>query len=280
MDISVIIVSWNGQDLLRRCLNALFASAGVSLEVFVVDNASKDGTVEMVRKDFSQVTLIENGENLGFARANNQALRQSQGDFVLLLNQDMRLFPDTLAIMAGKMREHESVGVAGCHLVNEKMETVPHARRFPTLRDQAALLLKLPHLFPRILDRYLMRDFDHTKKYAEVDSIRGSFFCIRREALRKIGLLDERFFFWFEEVDYCRRVRQAGMKVAYFGNAECVDFVGQSAKTLARYRAQRMFTESMLQYFRKWHPIWQWMILAALRPVALAMAVLTDQVKN
>lgn len=277
MDIAVIIVSWNGKELLRECLHSLFASVGVSLDIFVVDNTSQDGTPEMVRREFPQVTLIENKENFGFARANNQALRQmakgeEQGaEYVLLLNQDMRLRPDTLAVMAQNMREHPEVGVAGCHLVSEKGETVPHVRRFPTLNDQAAILLKLPHFFPRLLDRYLMSDFDYARDFAEVDSVRGSFFFLRREVLQKIGLLDERFFFWFEEVDYCRRVRQAGIRVAYFGNAECVDYVGQSAKTLSRYRAQKMFTDSMLKYFRKWHPVWQWVILAALRPFVLAL---------
>ncbi len=275
-----MVVSWNGKELLRRCLDSLFASAGVSLDVFVVDNASKDGTPEMVRREYPQVTFIENKENFGFARANNQAIRQAHGEYILLLNQDMRLHPDTLEIMARNMRERAEVGVAGCHLVSEKGETVPHVRRFPALRDQAAILLKLPHFFPRVLDRYLMRDFNYARDFAEVDSIRGSFFFLRREVIQKIGLLDERFFFWFEEVDYCQRVRCAGFKVGYFGNAECVDYVGRSAKTLSRFKAQKIFTGSMLKYFRKWHPAWQWVILVVLRPIGLVIMWLVDAIHS
>lgn len=244
---------------------------GFSYEVFVVDNASKDGTVAMVENEFPSVHLIVNNFNAGFAKANNQAIRLSQGRYVLLLNPDMRVFLGTLEDIVRFMDDPVSarVGVAGCHLVSEKGETVPHVRRFPRFFDQLVIMLKVPHLFPRVLDSYMMPNFDY-KKEARADSIRGSFFMIRREVLNKIGMLDEGFFIWFEEVDFCKRAIEAGFEVAYTPVVRAVDYVGQSFKQVRLYPKQKMVTRSMLCYFKKHHPWWQYRILWVLRPLALA----------
>lgn len=264
-NISIITVSWNVKDYLRESLEAVFANAGdVSLEVFVVDNNSSDGTRDMLRefaRRESRLRVLLNNTNVGFARANNQAIERASGRYVLLLNPDMRVFSDTLANMVRWMDAHPRVGVAGCHLVTDvgsltgrasagPGETVRHVRRFPGLWNQLAIVLKIPHLFPRVLDRYLMRDFDYTKE-ARVDSVRGSFFMIRREALR-VGLLDERFFIWFEEVDFCKRMRSAGWEVWYTPAARCVDRVGRSFAQVGGIKKQKMFLKSMYRYFEKW----------------------------
>jgi GT2 family glycosyltransferase len=278
MDLSISIVSYNGKELVRNCLNSIFSNtAGIEFEVFVVDNASSDGAPEMIRAEFSQVKLIANKENFGFAKANNQAIREAKGDFILLLNQDMRVLRGTLAEMIGFMREHPEAGIGGCQLIDEKNETIPQVRRFPGVWDQVAIILKLPHLFTHILDKYLMTDFNYLRREPqEVDSIRGSFFMIRREVLEKLGGLDERYFFWFEEVDYCRAAKKAGFKVMYTGAVKCVDFVGQSVKKLNPLARQKMFTDSMIKYFKKWEPAWQWMLLAALRPLGLGLVWLAQ----
>jgi hypothetical protein len=246
----------------------------------------------MVRKEFLQVKLMANERNLGFAKANNQALQEifNRGnasveaealpllpDFVLLLNQDTQVLPDTLAGMVDFMRKHTQAGVAGCKLVDENGKVVPQVRRFPKFLDQAAVILKVPHIFPRVLDKYLMADFDYDKKKPqEVDSIRGSFFMIRREVLERTGNLDERYFFWFEEVDFCRQVKNAGWEVMYNGAVKCIDLVGQSVKKMFHFEGQKMFTESMLKYFKKWQPRWQYWFLWLLRPVGLGMALIAD----
>ena len=265
MDLSIVTVSWNVKEHLKESLEAIFASeGGLTFEVLVVDNASTDGTRDMLRlwtERESRLRVFLNTTNEGFARANNQAIEQARGRYVLLLNPDMRVFPDTLAAMAQWMDAHPHVGVAGCHLVTERGaltgrgsagpgETIPHVRRFPGLWNQLAIVLKLPHLFPHVLDRYLMRDFDYTKE-ARVDSVRGSFFMIRRTALR-VGLLDERFFIWFEEVDFCKRMRSAGWEVWYTPVARCVDHVGRSFALVSGYKKQKMFLTSMYRYFDKW----------------------------
>lgn len=255
MTLSIIIVSWQVRDKLKNNLAALFKSVvDFDWEVFVVDNNSQDGTVEMVKEDFSSVKLIVNQENLGFAKANNQALQQATGDFVLLLNPDMKVLPGTLKNLVVWLENNPQAWVAGGKLVDEDNKIITNVRRFPKLQDQMAIALKLPHFLPNILDNYLAKDFDYTKAN-KVDSVRGSFFAIRRECLERVGLLDERFFVWFEEVDYCRRVYEAGGAVWYTPIAVCLDYVGQSFKQWSNTRAQAFFRSSQLKYFKKWHSI-------------------------
>lgn len=278
MDLSIIIVSWKVKDLLRKNLSALLTnSQNIRLEIFVVDNNSGDGTVEMISRDFPRVKLIANGLNAGFAKANNQAIKQSKGKYILLLNPDMKVLPGTLKGMVRWMEEHQEAGVAGCRLITEGGQTIPHVRRFPALADQLAIALKLPHLFPGILNTYLRANFDYNCE-AEADSIRGSFFMIRSEALEKVGLLDEQFFIWFEEVDYCQRVKRAGWKVMYTPAAQCVDHVGQSFKSVKRGAAQKYFRDSMLKYFKKWRPGWQVRLLALAWPIGRLIAFISEKI--
>jgi GT2 family glycosyltransferase len=224
----------------------------------------------MVKNEFPSVKLMINAENFGFAKANNQALRlcsgQAKSEFVLLLNPDMKVFPDTLVNMVNWMRGNKQASVAGCHLVDEKGNTIKHVRKFPRLSDQFAVTLKLPHLFSGVLNDYLRVDFDYNQP-SKVDSIRGGFFMLRRETIEKIGLLDERFFVWFEEVDYCRMVKVGGGQVWYTPVAKCVDYVGQSFAQVKKETTQKYFRDSMLKYFKKWHPAWQYWILKIVWPV-------------
>lgn len=261
MDLSIIIVSWNTREALKNNLTALLKSQGLSFEVFVVDNNSSDGTVEVLKAEFPQLNIIANSANHGFAKANNQALALAGGDFILLLNPDMLVDDQTtLAKALAWLKSNPQAWVAGFKLLDSTGQILPQVRRFPTLADQLAIILKLPHLFPSLLNRYIVKDFDYEQASA-VDSIRGSFFFIRREALQKVGRLDERFFVWFEEVDYCRRVYQAGAEVWYAPVASATDLVGQSFGLLPRPQAQRYFRASQLSYFQKWHPTWQGLIL-------------------
>jgi GT2 family glycosyltransferase len=261
MDLSIIIVSWNVRDILRANLNAIYNNNGdLDLEVFVVDNNSSDGSADMVRQAFPQARLISNNENLGFAKANNQAIREAKGNYVLLLNPDMRVKEDTLSNMVRWMQENPQASVAGCHLVEEKGETIRHVRRFPQLSDQLAIVLKLPHLFPRVLKDYIREDYDYSCA-SKIDSIRGGFFMIRQETIEKVGLLDERYFVWFEEVDYCKRVYKNLGEVWYTPVAECVDYVGKSFEQVPKIKTQKYFRGSMLKYFKKWHPVWQYWLL-------------------
>lgn len=261
MDLSIIIVSWNVREKLKNNLEKIYKSKlTFSFEVFVVDNNSADDTISMIEEKFPQVRLTRNNKNLGFAKANNQAIRKASGDFVLLLNPDMLIFDDTLANMLFWMRKNEQASVASCKLLTEKKEIIKHVRRFPTLLDQLAIVLKLPHLFPKVLKNYIREDFDY-RKDAKVDSVRGGFFMIRRETLEKLEGLDERYFIWYEEVDFCKQIYKIGGEVWYTSSATCIDYVGASFKKEKINTKQKYFRDSMLLYFKKWHPYWQYLIL-------------------
>ena len=260
MDLSIIIVSWKSCDKLKNNLTKLMASQGLSFEVFVVDNTSADGTVEMIKNDFPQVNLIANKENFGFAKANNQALKLTQGDFVLLLNPDMLVDEHSLSNALVWLRANPQAWVTGFKLLDQNRQVIKQVRRFPKLLDQLAIVLKIPHFAPNVLNNYIIENYNYAQASA-VDSIRGSFFFIRRAAIEKLGGLDEQFFVWFEEVDYCRRVYQAGGEVWYSPATTATDLVGQSFKLLSRGKAQEYFRDSQLKYFRKWQPLWEVFIL-------------------
>jgi hypothetical protein len=251
-DLAVIIVSWNVKDAVLKNLRSVFASSPMpALDVILVDNASEDGTVETVREAFPDVRLIANKENRGFAAACNQGLAASSARHALLLNPDMRVEPDALAKTVDYLDAYPNVAVLGSKLVGEDGKPMHHLRRFPTLRDQFVILSKLTHLFPKTIYRYMGRDLD-LEQEQDVDSIRGSYFAINRSALDAIGLLDERYFIWFEEVDYCRRVKEKGMSVRYVPSIVAHDSVGKSFAQRGRWWKRKQFLTSMMKYFLKW----------------------------
>ncbi len=277
MDISIVIVSWNVKNKLRENLRSIMQSSGASFEVLVVDNNSSDGTIDMLKSEFPSVRLIANLGNLGFAQACNQGIELSIGRYILLLNPDMKLLANTLADTVAWCDAHPQAAVTGIKLISESNELIPQVRRFPSLADQLAIILKAPHLFPGILDSYLRKDFDYSQA-ARVDSIRGAYFMIRRSTIEKIGRLDERYFLWFEEVDYCRRVADKGLEVWYTPSAQVIDYIGQSFNQVKRSTKQHYFKESMISYFKKWHSSQAFLIVVAWY-LGTAMSALGDVFK-
>ncbi|MGI5827201.1 MAG: glycosyltransferase family 2 protein [Patescibacteria group bacterium] len=268
MDLSVIIVSWNVKDKLRANLQALLASSTKKqIEIFVVDNNSQDGSAVMVATEFPSVKLIANTDNHGFAKANNQALKLASGRYLLLLNPDMLVRPDTLEKMLAWAEENQQATVSGYKLTNPDGQVIPQIRRFPRFCDQLFIVLKLPHLLPALLNRYLEKNFNY-EQAAAVDSVRGACFLINRQSWTKISgadkpYLDERYFIWFEEVDFCRQVKIKGGEVWYSPAATLIDYVGASFNQVDRPKKQAYFAESMLKYFLKWQPRWQARFLRA-----------------
>lgn len=277
MDLSIIIVSWKVKEKLRENLNALYASHGnFSFEVIVIDNNSGDGSVEMVRTEFPSVIIIANAENVGFAKANNQGLKIAQGEYLLLLNPDMLLESGTLANSLAWVKNNQQATVSACLLLDQEKRIIKHVRRFPKLFDQLMIILKVPHLFPDVINNYLDVDFLYSKA-AKVDSVRGAYFLINKKAWQKISgaelpLLDERYFIWFEEVDFCRQVYKLGGEVWYFPDASCLDYVGASFQQVNISAKQGYFEKSMLSYFKKWHPLWQFFILKITWPLGKILA--------
>ena len=285
MDLSIIIVSYNVKEKLRENLRNLFQSEGdFSFEVFVVDNDSRDGSAKMVEEEFPQVKLIKNDENLGFSRANNIAIKESKGDFLLLLNPDMQVFPDTLKKSLEFAKNNSQAIVSSCCLVDEKNIVIKHIRLFPKLFDQLMIVLKIPHIFPSVLNNYLKPNFDYSKSQ-KVDSVRGSFFMINKEGYNKISkkdlpLLDERYFIWFEEVDFCKQVYSLGGEVWYNSNTRCLDYIGQSFSLLKTGVTQRYFRDSMLKYFKKWKPSYEYLILKIFWPLGIFLSFIFSFVKR
>jgi len=255
MDLSVITVTWNSAELIREQIKSVKAGCkNISFEEIIVDNASTDKTADVIAGEFPDIKLIRNDKNRGFAFPNNQAAKLAQGEFLLFLNPDMRVEDGSLDKMVEWMRYHQDVGVASCKLLDERgnLNTEALPRRFPTVWDQLAIILKLPHLFPRIIDKYLFKDFNANAEQ-EVDSVRGSFMIMRREVYQKLGwAFDPRYFIWFEDVDLCREVKKMGLKVVYTPIISCVDYIGQSFKKRNTFWKQKQFIKSMAQYFWKW----------------------------
>lgn len=286
MELSIIIVSWNIRDKLKDNLKALFSSqTKEKFEVFVVDNNSEDFSADMVEREFPEVNLIRNNANYGFAKANNQVIRQIESKYILLLNPDMLLKADTIENLLNWAQANPQAAVTGARLVNEAGETIKHVRRFPRLSDQLAIVLKLPHIFNGILKNYIRDNFDY-KDAACVDSVRGGFFLINQEKIKNLKLfvdstlpqMDERYFLWFEEVDYCRQIRKAGGEVWYTPAAECIDLVGQSFNQLRRRQSQKYVRDSMLKYFKKWHPYHEYLILKFAWPIGRLIAIIGEKI--
>ncbi len=284
MDLSIITVGFKSKDFLIDLLPTILRARGMlSMEMFLIDNGHLDDAIDVLRAQYGEeyegvrFHYLQNEENLGFAKANNQGIKQAQGRYVLLLNPDMRLDTDTLTQAVAWMDTHPGAALAGPRLVGPQGELVPHVRRFPTWADQACILLKLPHVFPSLLNRYLARDFDYTHD-ALVDSVRGSFFLLRRSTIERFGGLDERYFIWFEEVDYCKQIAKAGLETWYMSGVRCTDFVGRSFALVSGRKKQEYFTDSMAKYFSKWHPRSAW-IIRTLRPIALGLASLAESLR-
>lgn len=280
-ELSIVIVTWNVRELLRANLERLFSLPHQHmLEVLVVDNGSCDGTAYMVRNQFPHVHLITNAWDAGFAGPNNQALRLAKGEVVVLLNPDMLVEAGALDHTYETLMHDHSIGVMGIKLLGHENRPINSVRRDPDFWSQLCILLKLPHFFPNVIQRYLRSDFDYETSQ-DVDHVRGSFFAFRRALLETVGYLDDKnFHIWFEEVDYCKRVRQAGMRIRYDARVSVHDYFGKGFEQMRRFETQRIFTRSMLRYFWKWHRGWQPIVIALVRPLALFAAFCADIVQD
>ena len=253
MKLSIIIVSWNVESLLRKCLKSIYKDpVGMMSEVFVIDNLSNDKTVEMVKTEFPQVKLIANTVNAGFAKANNQGIKEATGDYILLLNPDTELFPDTLSKSIEFMAANYDCGIMGPQMLYADRKLQPSVRRFPTIWPILLMLLKAPKILKNIkaINYYLATDFDYSK-LQEVDQVMGAYMMTARKALDKVGLFDEKFFIWFEEVDLCLRARKAGFKIYYNPKAQIIHHGGQSFSQQKKITNQKIFFQSALTYFLK-----------------------------
>lgn len=261
--LSVIIVSWNVRDLLERALDAVYTAGAHTpqLEIIVVDSASADGTPEMIRERYPQVRLIASDENLGFAKGNNRGIAEAHGDFLLLLNADTLVRGDALALLVSYLLEHPDAGMVGPRLLNADGTTQPSRRRYPTLLVLFLESTWLHRLTPkRQLARFYVEDRADSDEQT-VDWITGAAMLIRRQVLDDVGGLDEGYFMYSEELDWCHRIGDAGWKIAYTPAAEVVHYGGKSSEQVAPAR-HIYFQSSKIKYTRKYHG---WLAAEALR---------------
>ena len=250
--LSIIIVNWNVRDLLRECLRSLDAGRGaLALEVIVVDSASADGSVEMVGAEFPWVRLIACDENVGFPRGNNLGLAEARGDYLLLLNPDTVVLGDALTVMRAYLAAHPAAGAVGPQLLNSDGTVQSSRRRFPTLATGFFESTWLQGLAPGVLRRYYALDLpDDTT--AEVDWLVGACIMVPRAVYERIGGLDEGYYMYSEELDWCRRIVAAGRHVVYHPAARVIHHVGQSSDQAVTARHIN-FQRAKLRYYRKYH---------------------------
>ncbi len=254
-DISILIVSWNVASHLRDCLLSVQAEEklkpGLSIEVTIVDNASADGTVQMLAREFSSVTTISNDKNLGFAAGCNQGIASSSADYIFLLNPDTLLLPGSLHHMLEYMQVHPEVAAVGPKLLNSDNTVQPSRRRFPTLATALIESTIFQSWFPDLplLRRFYIKDMPDTV-VQEVDWLVGACVLLRREALQMVGMLDERFFMYFEELDWFYRAKAFGWKAMNLPEAQVMHHYGQSsAQDLGRRYSN--FNSSKCKFYAK-----------------------------
>ncbi len=265
VDLSVVMVSYNTRDLMQQALRTVIeASAGLQVEITVVDNASHDGSADMVEAEFPQVTLIRNSANVGFATANNAVFRRGHGRYVLLLNTDTIIRPDTLRCLMEFLDNHPETAAAGCKILNPDGTLQLESRRgFPTPAAAFCKLTGLSRLFPNSprLARYNLTFLD-PEEVSEVDALSGSCMMVRREVLEEVGLLDEAYFMYGEDLDWCYRMREAGWKIHYVPQTEIIHFRGESGRTqemrihYRKNRAMAIFVQKHMRRRYRFFPLW------------------------
>ena len=260
--VSVIVVSYNTRDILRRCLARLREElAGVDGEAIVVDNASTDGSADMVAAEFPEMRLVRSGVNLGFAAANNRGFDLAQGRYLVLLNPDAFLDAGALARALAHMERAPRVGIAGGRLRDTEGRLQPSGRMFPSLLNEVLVTSGLAARYPgsRLFGRF-DRSWADPDRPAPVDWVPGAFTIIRRDALQRTGGFDERFFLYYEEVDLCRRAAGAGYEVWYWPDVGVTHIGGASSKTVKTLEFSSAGSQltlwrlrSALLYYRKHH---------------------------
>lgn len=250
--ISVVIPSWNTQDLLRTCLQTLDAADKPATEVIVVDNGSVDGSADMVAAEFPDVVLERNAQNEGFAKGCNQGMRLARGEYVFLLNTDTEVRPDALRRLFEFLEDNPQHGAVAPRLVHPDGRTQPTVMAFPKKRTALFFATPLERWMPNSaeLRRYFLRDWDQESS-RDVDQPPAAALLVRKSVLDEIGLFDEELWLFFNDVDLSKRMWNAGHRTHYLAEALVVHHVGQSTKKFAGYLPQ--YQRNRLHYYRKHH---------------------------
>jgi len=253
--VSMIIVSWNTKNYLIQCLNTLAPeTCPYPMEIIVVDNASTDGSAEWVAQYFPHVRLIQNAANLGFAKANNIGASLSQGQYLCFINSDVKVRENCITRLVDYCEKNPGVGMAGPHIFGGDGKTQRTCRGFPGLWNMFCRALALDTVFPEVkLFTGYSLSYWPQNDLQTVDILSGCFWLVRRAAIQQTGLLDESFFMYGEDMDWCKRFREAGWSLAFVPTAEAIHFGGaSSANDPIRFYVEMQRAD--LQYWKKHHP--------------------------
>jgi len=254
MDISIIIVNWNTKELLLQCLNSIIQEKnGIELEIIVVDNASTDGSAGEVRNQYSTVKVIQNDTNLGFAKGNNIGIKQSSGRYICLINSDVIVMSECFRKMIVHMDANPSIGMLGPRLLWPDSSLQPSCKNFPSVWNNLCMALGLNRLFPhsKLLNGEHMQYFAHNV-ISNVDALAGAFLMVRKAVIDKVGTLDEDFFIFGEEIDWAKRIHDAGYEIIFFPYAEAIHFVAASSSK-EPIKFYKELHRSKLKYWKKHH---------------------------
>lgn len=272
MDLSIIIVNYNTCELTVQALDSVINNTrGLEFEVLVVDNGSKDESIKTICIRYPQVSIIENDTNLGFAVANNQAIAIASGHYILLLNSDTIVQGDCLARCVGYLNKHPEIGALGCRVLLSDGR-LDHAckRGFPTPQASLFYFLKLHKIFPysQYFGQYTL-NYIPDDNISEVDALTGAFMMVRKETIEEIGLLDEAFFMYGEDLDWCYRIKAAGWKIIYFPEATIIHLKGgsggrKSSKSIYEFhQSMRTFYD---KHYVQSYPVWvRYMVYGAIK---------------
>ncbi|MDF2857244.1 MAG: glycosyl transferase family 2 [Neobacillus sp.] len=283
MDLSIIIVNYNTTELTLNCLQSVFdIKTHYQYEVILIDNGSRDDSISLVEELYPQTILIKNEHNVGFSRANNQGIRVAGGQYILLLNSDTTVEPSTLETMINFMDIHPEVGASGCKVVLPDGLLDKSCRRgFPTPLTTFYYVSGLSKLFPTSprFNSYHMEYLSEDAAYP-IDCLVGAFMMVRREVVDQVGLLDERFFMYFEDTDWCYRIKEAGWLNYYYPMTKITHFKRGSSRgrpyriTYEFHRAMKLFYD---KHYRSKYPFWVTILMYAGIATKFGLTVLKDQ---
>lgn len=270
MDLSIIIVNWKVKELLNGCLNSIFSCLpGEEFEVIVIDNASQDGSVEMIKKNFPQVKLIVNKKNLGFAKACNQGIKIAQGRYLFLLNPDTEVTNNIQEKIINFMESHPEVGVGGCYLYFQDRRIQTSFYKFTTLASHLGRALLLYSFLPK---NHLTAPFfpDYFRRSQSIERVCGGAMVVRREAFEEVGLFDESFFLYYEDEDLCYRMKQEGWKIAPIPNTKVIHYHNRSGGKNIRKIIFSSY-QSQLLFFKKFNPFYKVLIFRIIQFVGVSI---------
>jgi GT2 family glycosyltransferase len=254
LDASVIIVNWNSKQYLMKCLESIYRHThGINPELIVVDNASSDDSVDALRKRYPDVKLVEGKGNVGFAKGNNIGIGASSGRYVCLVNPDVEFLEDCLSKLCRYIDTNDKVGICGPKILNKDGSIQYSCREYPTLWNNLCFALGLHRVFPRsaLFSNELMSYFDHNE-LREVEALSGCFMVVRREAMKEVGQMDDAFFMYSEDVDWCKRFHNEGWKIVFNPETKAIHYGGGSSEN-ASVRSAVAQERAILQYWSKHH---------------------------